>query len=60
MPYQSRSQQRAFHAKLNRGEISESTVKEWDEASKGKKLPDRLPPKKSSLGKWAKKRATDA
>lgn len=35
MPYKSRAQQRKFHAMLNRGEISASTVKEFDEATKG-------------------------
>lgn len=55
MPYASRAQQRAFHAKLKRGEIKASTVKEFDKASKGKKLPDRLHKKKKTRRK--KKRA---
>lgn len=33
MPFQSRAQQRAMHAKANRGEIKESVVKEFDRAT---------------------------
>jgi hypothetical protein len=53
MPYKSDAQRRKFHAMLNRGEIDKATVDEWDQASKGKKLPEK---KKSKLGTWAKKR----
>jgi len=53
MPYASKKQQRKFHAMEARGEISHSTVEEWDKASKGKKLPEK---KKSGLEKWAKAR----
>lgn len=42
MPYKSEAQRRKFHALLAKGEISASTVKEWDRASKGKKLPERV------------------
>ena len=42
MPYKSQAQRRKFHALLAKGEISASTVKEWDRASKGKKLPERV------------------
>lgn len=41
-PYASDAQRRKFHAMENRGEISHSTVKEFDEASKGKKLPEKV------------------
>lgn len=44
MPYQSQAQRRAFHAMESRGEISPATVKEFDQASKGKKLPERIHP----------------
>lgn len=54
MPYKNRAQQKAFHAMEARGEISTSTVDEWDKKSKGKKLP---PGPDNSLGKWAKKRS---
>jgi hypothetical protein len=41
MPYKSKAQQRLFHAKEARGGISPKVVKEWDKASKGKKLPEK-------------------
>ncbi len=34
MPFRSKSQQRAMHAKASRGEIDEKTIHEWDEATK--------------------------
>ena len=42
MPYKSDAQRRAFHAKLARGEISAEVVREFDEASRGMKLPKRV------------------
>lgn len=42
MPYQSRAQQRKFHALLREGKIDAETVKEFDDVSKGLKLPDRV------------------
>ena len=45
MPYKSQAQAGKFHEMLKRGEISAATVKEWDQASKGKKLPKRAPKK---------------
>lgn len=42
MPYKSEAQRRKFHAMEKRGEISRATVKEFDEASKGKKLPEKV------------------
>lgn len=45
MPYKSKAQQRAFHAKEKAGEISPAVVAEFDAASKGKKLPERVKPK---------------
>jgi hypothetical protein len=41
MPYKSDAQRRKFHAMEKRGEISHKTVREFDRASKGKKLPER-------------------
>jgi hypothetical protein len=41
-PYVSDAQRKKFHAMENRGEISHATVHEWDEASKGKKLPEHV------------------
>ena len=42
MPYASDAQRRLFHAKEARGEISKKVVDEYDRASKGKKLPERV------------------
>jgi hypothetical protein len=44
MPYKSRAQQRAFHAKLARHEISPAVVREFDEATKGHygNLPEKI------------------
>lgn len=50
MPYKSDRQRRKFHAMLARGEISAKTVHEYDEKSKGKKLPERVRPKRSKRG----------
>jgi hypothetical protein len=48
MPYKSNAQRRKFHSLLERHEISKTVVDEWDKASKGKKLPERVKPKKGS------------
>jgi len=48
MPYKSDAQRKKFHALLERGEISKKTVDEFDKASKGLKLPERVTPKKST------------
>lgn len=48
MPYKSDSQRRYFHAAEARGDISPSVVSEFDQASKGMKLPETV--KKKSLG----------
>lgn len=50
MPYKSDAQRRKFHAMLSRGEISAATVAEYDAASKGKKLPERVKPKRTKRG----------
>lgn len=42
MPYKSNAQRKYFHAAESRGEISPKTVKEFDKASKGKKLPEHV------------------
>jgi hypothetical protein len=41
MPYKSKAQRKKFHAMAERGEISRSTVREFDRSTKGKKLPER-------------------
>ena len=51
MPYASKAQQRKFHAMEARGEISKSTVEEYDKTTKAKngfaKLPERVGKKKT-------------
>lgn len=43
MPFKSKSQRRKFYAMAERGEIPDSTVKEWEHATpKGKKLPEKV------------------
>jgi len=46
MPYKSAAQRRYFHAAEAQGKISPATVAEFDQASKGKKLPERKGSKK--------------
>ena len=41
MPYASKAQARAMHAKAARGEISQKTVHEFDKATDFKHLPER-------------------
>jgi hypothetical protein len=48
MPYKSNAQRRKFHSLLEKNEISKTVVDEWDKASKGKKLPERVKPKNGS------------
>jgi hypothetical protein len=43
MPFKSKAQRKLFWAKANRGEISKSTVREWEHATKNKaKLPEHV------------------
>lgn len=46
MPFKSKAQRRKFHAMAARGEISEVTVKQWEEETGKKKLPERKRRKK--------------
>lgn len=39
MPYQSDQQRKKFHVLLKQGKIKKSVVDEYDQASKGMKLP---------------------
>jgi len=50
MPYRSDAQRRKFHALEEKGEISKKTVDEFDEASKGKRLPERVKKKVKKKG----------
>ena len=51
MPYKSEAQRRKFHEMARKGQISDATVAEWDAASKGKKLPERVKVKKRKKGR---------
>jgi hypothetical protein len=43
MPFKSEAQRKLFHAKADRGEISQETVHEWEHATKNKKsLPEHV------------------
>ena len=57
MPYKSEAQRRKFHAMANRGEISAATVDEYDQASKGMSLPERVPQRPKTT---TKKKTTGA
>ena len=42
MPYKSQAQRKAMNAKCNRGEIKKSVCKEFNAASRGMRLPERV------------------
>lgn len=42
MPYKSKAQARAMHAKASRGEIPAATVREFDRATDFSKIPNRV------------------
>ena len=42
MPYKSDAQRKYFHAAESRGDISKSTVDEFDQASRRKQLPGKV------------------
>lgn len=45
MPYKSAAQRRFFHSLgAKKAGITSSDVKEWDEASKGEKVPEKVKP----------------
>lgn len=46
MPYKSEAQRRKFHQMLKEGKISKEVVSDFDESSKGARLPERAPLKK--------------
>jgi hypothetical protein len=46
MPYKSKAQAAKFHIMEKEGKIDPKVVKEFDEASRGKKLPAHAPTKK--------------
>jgi hypothetical protein len=56
VPYKSKAQERFFHTDTaKKAGITSADVKEWDKASKGKKLPERKKKKKMCEGGEVKK-----
>jgi hypothetical protein len=53
MPFKSKAQRRKFAVLLVKGEISPETFEEWNRATGGAKLPERVRPK--AKGKVKKK-----
>ena len=52
-PYKSEAQRKKFHALLSKGKMKRSVVEEFDTASEGKRLPERM---KSRSKKRVKRR----
>ena len=59
-PYVSDAQRKKFHALLAQGTISKATVDEWDKASEGKSLPERIRPQKAKPGKKRRSRVVNS
>lgn len=59
MPYVSARQRRYFNAQKGKA-ISESTVDEWNDETRGKKLPESAPKKKGGAGVWARRKAASS
>lgn len=49
MPYKSNAQRKYFHAAAARGEIDNATVDEFDQASKGMNLPEKVKKQKKKI-----------
>lgn len=56
MPFKSKAQRRKFAALLVKGEISPEVYEEWNRETGGKKLPERVKPKKKRASKKPKNR----
>ena len=57
MPFKSQAQRRKFAELLVKGEISNETFEEWNRETGGRKLPERVKPKRrATKRKAAKKR----
>lgn len=50
MPYKSEAQRRLFHWLESQGKLAHSKVREYDVASRGKKLPEYVKPKRKAFG----------
>ena len=57
MPFKSQAQRRKFAQLLVEGKISNQTFEEWNRETGGKKLPERVSPKKKGTAKKAKRAA---
>lgn len=56
MPFKSQAQRRKFAELLVQGTISNKTYEEWNRETGGKKLPERVTPKRKRKPKAARKR----
>lgn len=56
MPYRSQAQRAKFHELQKQGKIDPKVVAEFDQASQGLNLPERVKPKAGSLASRAKSR----
>lgn len=59
MPFKSKAQQRKFMVMAKKGEISQKTLKEWQNATVQESLPERASgnaPKKRPFSDWLRKR----
>jgi hypothetical protein len=57
MPFKSKAQRRKFAELLVAGKISNETFEEWNRDTGGKKLPERVKPKRKSARKRTRKRS---
>jgi hypothetical protein len=53
MPYKSKAQAAKFHVLLSEGKISKKTVDEFDQASKGLKLPEHVKSTKKPMSPFS-------
>jgi len=51
MPFKSQAQRRKFAELLVKGKISNKTFEEWNRETGGKKLPERVKPKRKTVRK---------
>jgi len=56
LPFKSKAQRRKFYQLYKQGKISKTTLLEWERATKGKKLPERVKPKKKKTRKTRRRR----
>jgi hypothetical protein len=55
MPFKSQAQRRKFAELLVQGKISNKTFEEWNRETGGKKLPERVKPKRKTARKRKKR-----